>query len=82
MAIDTAKNVKYFCTTISVKNSMMELKAIKEYISEVNNKYKEDNTTEHSFRGALETLLKTLTDLTVVNEAQHITCGAPVLTLL
>jgi len=60
----------------------MELKAIKEYISEVNNKYKEGNTTEHSFRGALETLLKTLTDLTVVNEAQHIDCGAPDLTLL
>ena len=55
---------------------------IKAYISELNSKYKEGITTEHSFRGALETLLKNLTGLTVVNEAKHIDCGAPDLTLL
>ena len=55
---------------------------IKIYISELNSKYKEGITTEHSFRGALETLLKKMTNLTVVNEANHIHCGAPDLTLL
>jgi len=55
---------------------------IKEYISELNSKYKKGNTTEHSFRGALETLLKKMTNCTVINEAQRIKCGAPDLTLL
>jgi len=58
------------------------IEEIKAYISEFNNKYQEGITTEHSFRGALETLFKNLTDLTVVNEAMHIDCGAPNLTLL
>ncbi|MDR1226417.1 MAG: N-6 DNA methylase [Prevotellaceae bacterium] len=52
------------------------------YISELNSKYKEGITTEHSFRGALEALLKNMTDFAVVNEARHIACGAPDLTLL
>jgi predicted helicase len=44
--------------------------------------YSQGITTEHSFRGALETLLKNMTGFAVVNEAQHIACGAPDLTLL
>ncbi|MCL1945813.1 MAG: N-6 DNA methylase [Chitinivibrionia bacterium] len=59
-----------------------ETDEINEYIFQLNDKYKEDVTTEHSFRGALETLLKNLTDCTVINEARHIECGAPDLTLL
>jgi predicted helicase len=55
---------------------------IKEYISEISNKYKNGITTEHSFRGALETLLKNMTNCKVINEARHIKCGAPDLTLL
>ena len=55
---------------------------IKEYISEISNKYKNGITTEHSFRGALETLLKNMTNCKVINEARRIECGAPDLTLL
>ncbi|MDR1343635.1 MAG: hypothetical protein LBK18_10350, partial [Prevotellaceae bacterium] len=55
---------------------------IKAYIAELNSKYQEGITTEHSFRGALEVLLKSMTGFAVVNEAQHIACGAPDLTLL
>jgi predicted helicase len=55
---------------------------IKKYIAELNSKYQEGITTEHSFRGALETLLKNMTGFAVINEAQHIDCGAPDLTLL
>ncbi|MDR1345791.1 MAG: hypothetical protein LBK03_03715, partial [Bacteroidales bacterium] len=55
---------------------------IKEYITELNSKYKGGITTEHSFRGVLEVLLKNMTGFAVINEAQHIDCGAPDLTLL
>ncbi|MDR1199651.1 MAG: hypothetical protein LBK94_11700, partial [Prevotellaceae bacterium] len=55
---------------------------IREYIAELNRKYKGGITTEHSFRGVLEVLLKNMTGLAVINEAQHIACGAPDLTLL
>jgi hypothetical protein len=44
--------------------------------------YSQGIATEHSFRGALESLLKNITGFTVVNEARHIACGAPDLTLL
>ncbi|MDR3272100.1 MAG: DNA methyltransferase, partial [Flavobacteriaceae bacterium] len=55
---------------------------IKEYLQSISALYSQGITTEHSFRGALETLLKNMTDFVVVNEAQHIACGAPDLTLL
>ncbi|MDR1114608.1 MAG: N-6 DNA methylase, partial [Tannerella sp.] len=55
---------------------------IKKYIAELNGRYKEGITTEHSFRGVLEVLLKNMTGFAVINEAQHIDCGAPDLTLL
>ncbi|MDR2683975.1 MAG: N-6 DNA methylase, partial [Prevotellaceae bacterium] len=55
---------------------------ITSYLNSVSALYAQGITTEHSFRGALETLLKNMTDFAVVNEAQHIDCGAPDLTLL
>jgi hypothetical protein len=55
---------------------------ISHYISELNSKYKAGITTEHSFRTALEKMFKSLTNYTVINEARHIDCGAPDLTLL
>jgi predicted helicase len=55
---------------------------IKNYLKSVSALYAQGITTEHSFRGALETLLKNMTNLSVVNEAQRIACGAPDLTLL
>lgn len=51
---------------------------IQEYIDKVSTRYKQDNTTEHSFRGDLQTLLETmLPDVLVTNEPQRIKCGAP-----
>ena len=64
------------------KDMAKTVEDIKQYISELSNKYKKGITTEHSFRGALETLLKNMTDCEVINEARHIDCGAPDLTLL
>jgi predicted helicase len=55
---------------------------IRAYLRSLSSLYAQGITTEHSFRGALETLLRTATGLAVVNEAQHIACGAPDLTLL
>ncbi|MDR1373034.1 MAG: hypothetical protein LBJ17_07985, partial [Dysgonamonadaceae bacterium] len=42
---------------------------IKEYLQSISALYAQGITTEHSFRGALETLLKNMTGFTVVNEA-------------
>ena len=52
------------------------------YIREVNQLYQTGITTEHSFRPALQRLLRDCTHLLVVNEQSHIECGAPDLTLL
>ncbi|MDR1478680.1 MAG: hypothetical protein LBJ00_07035, partial [Planctomycetaceae bacterium] len=52
------------------------------YLQTINDLYVQGITTEHSFRGALETMLKNMTGFAVVNEARHIACGAPDLTLL
>ncbi|GHT38598.1 hypothetical protein AGMMS49965_02470 [Bacteroidia bacterium] len=52
------------------------------YLASLSALYSQGITTEHSFRGALETLLKNMTGFSVVNEARHIDCGAPDLTLL
>lgn len=51
---------------------------IQEYIDKVNTRYKQGNTTEHSFRGDLQNLLEILLpDINVANEPQRIKCGAP-----
>ncbi|MDR2498257.1 MAG: N-6 DNA methylase [Tannerellaceae bacterium] len=55
---------------------------ISRYLQAISALYSQGITTEHSFRGALESLLKNMTGYQVVNEAQHIACGAPDLTLL
>lgn len=51
---------------------------IKEYISTVNQKFRAGNATEHTYRGALELLMKTLLPkLDIVNEPKREKCGAP-----
>jgi hypothetical protein len=60
----------------------MSARHIISYLCSLSALYAQGITTEHSFRGALETLLKNMTGFTAVNEAQHIACGAPDLTLL
>jgi hypothetical protein len=45
---------------------------IKEYISTVNQKFRAGNATEHTYRGALELLMKTLLPkLYIVNEPKR-----------
>ena len=55
---------------------------ISAYIKEVNQLYQTGVTTEHSFRPALQQLLKSCTNLIAINEPTHIACGAPDFTLL
>ena len=55
---------------------------ISTYIKEINQLYQTGLTTEHSFRPALQRLLRDCTGCTVINEQSHIDCGAPDLTLL
>lgn len=58
---------------------------IKEYVSSLNNVFCTGGTTEHSFRGTLEKLLKDLRpksiknqkEITIINEAKRKTYGAP-----
>jgi len=60
----------------------MPQETIFQYIAEINSKYKTGITAEHSFRGDLCVLLGNLTNYQVINEAKHIACGAPDLTIL
>ncbi|MDR2691031.1 MAG: hypothetical protein LBB73_01830 [Dysgonamonadaceae bacterium] len=55
---------------------------IKTYLHAINDKLKNNNTSEHFFRSPLETLLKETTGYSVINEARQIDCGKPDLTLL
>ena len=65
-----------FCTCCKALYTLYM--TIQEYIDKVNTRYKQGNTTEHSFRGDLQTLLETfLPDIHVTNEPQRIKCGAP-----
>jgi len=51
---------------------------IQEYLDKVNKRYKTGISTEHSFRGDLQTFLESLVpDVQVINEPSHIECGAP-----
>jgi hypothetical protein len=59
-----------------------QTKHIADYLKAVNALYAQSIATEHSFRGDLAVLLGKMTNYAVVNEAQHINCGAPDLTLL
>ena len=51
---------------------------IQEYIEAVNKRFKAGISTEHSYRGDLQSLLKALApNVDVTNEPQRIDCGAP-----
>lgn len=51
---------------------------IQEYIDKLNDRYKQGNSTEHSFRVDLQNLLESLVkDAQVTNEPKRIECGAP-----
>ena len=53
---------------------------ISKYIAELSRLYKSGSATEHSYRSALEILLKAIvTPLLVTNEPKRIECGAPYL---
>ena len=50
----------------------------KDYINTVSQKYELGNATEHTYRGALESLIAgIIPDLLVTNEAKREKCGAP-----
>lgn len=51
---------------------------IQEYINDINKEYKTGRATEHSYRGYLQTLIKSIaTDVMVTNEPTRVKCGAP-----
>ena len=51
---------------------------IDQYFDTINKRYKQGNTTEHSFRGDLLHLLETLIpNASITNEPKRQTCGAP-----
>ncbi|MGN6400454.1 MAG: type ISP restriction/modification enzyme [Flavisolibacter sp.] len=51
---------------------------IEQYIDTINKRYRQGNTTEHSFRGDLLHLLETLMPgASITNEPKRQTCGAP-----
>ena len=56
----------------------MSSKLIAIYLREVAEIYSKGNATEHSYRGALQTLLKALLpDVTVTHEPKRVDCGGP-----
>lgn len=51
---------------------------IQDYITVVNKRYKTGISTEHTYRGDLQTLLESIaTDVMVTNEPTRVKCGAP-----
>ena len=51
---------------------------VRKYLAEVAVQWKTGQATEHSYRPALKTLLEgLLKNVIVINEPQHIKCGAP-----
>lgn len=51
---------------------------LNEYIESISKSYALGNATEHTFRGDLQQLIKTLVpDVSVTNEPKRIACGAP-----
>jgi predicted helicase len=56
----------------------MLLMNIQEYISEINKEFKTGRATEHSYRGYLQTLIKSIVpEVMVTNEPKRESCGAP-----
>jgi predicted helicase len=51
---------------------------IQDYISEINKEFKTGRATEHSYRGYLQNLIKSIvSDVMVTNEPTRVKCGAP-----
>ncbi len=51
---------------------------IAQYINNINQRYKQGNATEHTFRGDLQQLLESLVpDIRATNEPKRQSCGAP-----
>ena len=51
---------------------------IEQYVDTISKRYKQGNTTEHTFRGDLQQLIETLVpDVSATNEPKRQTCGAP-----
>ena len=51
---------------------------IQQYLEQLSKRYKAGNSTEHTFRGDLQTLLESLAkNVMVTNEPSRIACGAP-----
>jgi predicted helicase len=51
---------------------------IQEYLTDLNKEFKTGRATEHSYRGYLQNLIKTIApDVMVTNEPQRVKCGAP-----
>ena len=51
---------------------------IDQYISNINQRYKQGNATEHTFRGDLQQLLESLvSEIRATNEPKRQSCGAP-----
>jgi hypothetical protein len=51
---------------------------LNKYLAELNQIYKAENATEHSYHPALQRLLENITQgLTITNEPKRIACGAP-----
>ena len=60
-----------------------EINAIAAYVAEIDRKRRTGMAREHTYRGALETLLASLVPaVEAVNEAAQIECGAPDITLI
>ena len=57
---------------------MVDFRAFRDYVSELNRSLSEGNATEHTHRPALKTLLESIDDsITATNEPARIECGAP-----
>lgn len=51
---------------------------IQDYINDINKEYKTGRATEHSYRGYLQNLIKSIvSDVMVTNEPTRVKCGAP-----
>jgi predicted helicase len=51
---------------------------IEQYISNINNRYKAGNATEHTFRGYLQQLIESIVpEISATNEPKRQSCGAP-----
>lgn len=51
---------------------------IQDYINDINKEYKTGRATEHSYRGYLQSLIKSIvSDVMVTNEPTRVKCGAP-----